>query len=275
MAWASELLRLIRPQRRVETALQLVEERAGARLADGAAAGPAVWPRISFSIANSAAIRSSASLAIGEPSLGGRRRACAGRGSSRRPRPAGLGRSPDRARRARRSRHRRRHAGSRGRPQQRLGMLALAVGRVAVEGGRRRGRCPRPLVADEDPEPAGLGLAAARDRAPAPACRRHGSPGPARAWRPIASARGGQQEDRGRRPSRPGSTGRARRRPGRRSRSAGAAADDRHIWRSAHARAAPGPGRPRSIGKEGTGAWLMVSQARQLMRGRTWRTTLK
>ena len=37
----------------------------------------------------------------------------------------------------------------------------------------------------------------------------------------------------------------------------------------------PGPGRPRSIGSDGIGACTMVSQARQLSFGRTWRITLK
>src|SRR5579864_2067534 len=37
----------------------------------------------------------------------------------------------------------------------------------------------------------------------------------------------------------------------------------------------PGPGRPRSIGKDGSGACTMVSQARQLTVGRTYSTTLK
>ena len=38
-------------------------------------------------------------------------------------------------------------------------MLALAIGRVAIEGGRRRGRSPSPLVAHQDPQPPGLCLA--------------------------------------------------------------------------------------------------------------------
>src|SRR5918995_4529360 len=36
-----------------------------------------------------------------------------------------------------------------------------------------------------------------------------------------------------------------------------------------------GPGRPRSIGNDGGGAWVMVSHCRQLILGRTWTTTLK
>lgn len=36
----------------------------------------------------------------------------------------------------------------------------------------------------------------------------------------------------------------------------------------------PGPGRPRSIGKDGAGIWVMLSQARQAKRGSTWRMTL-
>jgi len=36
-----------------------------------------------------------------------------------------------------------------------------------------------------------------------------------------------------------------------------------------------GPGRPRSIGSAGMGSWMIVSQARQLSFGRTWRITLK
>ena len=34
-------------------------------------------------------------------------------------------------------------------------------------------------------------------------------------------------------------------------------------WRPAHGPAAPGPGRPRSIGRAGAGAWKTASQARQ------------
>src|SRR5690349_22908253 len=37
----------------------------------------------------------------------------------------------------------------------------------------------------------------------------------------------------------------------------------------------PGPGRPRSIGKDGNGACLIVSQCRQLKTSRTCTTTLK
>lgn len=46
--------------------------------------------------------------------------------------------------------------------EQRRSVLGLAVGRVAVEGGRRHRRAPRTLVADHHPQAAGLGFAAAR-----------------------------------------------------------------------------------------------------------------
>ena len=49
--------------------------------------------------------------------------------------------------------------------EQRLGMLALAIGRVEVEGRRRRRRAPGPLVAHHHPQSAGLG--------PAPSRRQH------------------------------------------------------------------------------------------------------
>ena len=41
-------------------------------------------------------------------------------------------------------------------------VLALTVGRVAIEHGRRSVACMRALVAEIDPEPAGFGLAGAR-----------------------------------------------------------------------------------------------------------------
>lgn len=38
---------------------------------------------------------------------------------------------------------------------------------------------------------------------------------------------------------------------------------------------APGPGRPRSIGRDGSGAWTKRSQPEQVSRGRTIRFTMK
>ena len=47
------------------------------------------------------------------------------------------------------------------------------------------------------------------------------------------------------------------------------------IWRRATWASSAGPGRPFSIGSVGIGAWTMVSQARQLIFGRTCSTRLK
>ena len=106
-------------------------------------------------------MRSSASLAIGEPARRARRRICAAHAPSRRPRrPARACRH--RPGRARRSRHSRRHAGSRG-----SGPGAAADARPC--GRASSGRTPpaapvrRAAARRADrPKPAGLGLAGAR-----------------------------------------------------------------------------------------------------------------
>jgi hypothetical protein len=65
MAWASELLRLIRPSDVSRTRFSS-SSNGRARSWRTASRRSGGWPRIAFSIANSSAMRSSASLAIGE-----------------------------------------------------------------------------------------------------------------------------------------------------------------------------------------------------------------
>ncbi len=93
---------------------------------------------------------------------GGRHRVSDAHGSSRPPRP-GADRPPAWSeRKGRQTRRSRRRAGTRGRSRAAPGHDAAAVGRVAVERGRRHVRAPGPLVAHHDPEPSGPGLAQAR-----------------------------------------------------------------------------------------------------------------
>ena len=166
--------------------------------------------------------------------------------------------------------------------EQRLGVDAAAVGRVAVERRWRHRRAPGPLVAHQDPEPSGPGFAQARGE------HRHGGAvGVQRGAGPNVTAdRLGQ--GRKQKHCLPDPVGQRRAvevhaltpSPKREAFAAeitawrccgrGSQYLDTSTWAIR-----PGPNRPRSIGSAGIGCCTTVSRARQLSFGRTWRITLK
>jgi hypothetical protein len=179
-------------------------------------------------------------------------------------------------------------------------MLALPVGREPIPTGGRRLAAPGPFVTGIGPEPCGLGLSGAGGKHPDRVRHRSRTHGDAMAHRPRRSPvrpahaarwhRPGVPAGRWTcRPSRPASSGRGRALRARRSGSADTREDGRRLrglrgptgatipsdlltstWASR-----PGPGRPRSIGRDGSGAWTKRSQQAQVSRGRTIRFTMK
>jgi hypothetical protein len=181
-----------------------------------------------------------------------------------------------------------------------LGMLALPVGREPIPTGGRRLAAPGPFVTGIGPEPCGLGLSGAGGKHPDRVRHRSRTHGDAMAHRPRRSPLQTGHGGRWRRPmaptgpcscrpSRPAWSGRDRALHGRRSGSGDTREDGRRLrglrgptgatipsdlLTSTWARR-PGPGRPRSIGREGSGAWTKRSQQAQVSRGRTIRFTMK
>ena len=161
-------------------------------------------------------------------------------------------------------------AGERG--QVPLGMLAAAVGRVEERRCRRVGPGERPVVPDVGPQAPDLG--------PLLGQHRHGGvvgvqPLGREDVRPDRLDQRHQAGGRGTDPI--GQRARRQARPlrGRRSRSAGSAAGAGRTSRPAPGRAGSGPARPRAIGCEGAGGWLIASQQRQLTFSRTCSTTFQ
>ena len=154
-----------------------------------------------------------------------------------------------------------------------LGVLALPIGREAIPAGGRGIAAPGSLVPPVCPQPRRCGLPGAGVPASSPGCHPRRSP-----VRPAHAARWHRRAVPEApwtcRPSRPTSSGRGRAPRARRSGSGDIAVDGRRNLETRTCASRPGPGRPRSIGRDGRGACVKVSQPEQAMRGRTMRFTM-
>ena len=155
--------------------------------------------------------------------------------------------------------------------EQRLGVDALPVRRVAIIGGRWNIRSERTFITHDHPQPAGPGLpvpGASTGTVVSSAC----STCPARTWRPMASAKGASRHQ----PAHPVGQGRAIEFDAFAGIDAGLSVQRRMVADSPPEPARAGGAGPAAlIGRLGIGGCTIVSQARQLSFGRIWRITLK